>query len=306
MKKENKRKDIQWHTPFRGAMKIELEPYKDILEYIDEKSITKKPLQIDLLVIKKQSEAKIEKSIGKIFRTFNLMEYKSPTDYLSIDDFYKVSAYAYLLKANADTEDGISFEDLTISFVSSRPPKLVFKHLKHKRGYTLTYQQDGIYYFSRDMDIPVQFIALDELISEYKWLRALTNRITEEKISNITADYDPAEKNEYKESILDTVLKANFAYIRMLKEDKLMSKEVLELFRPEIEELANKKTLEMKAAADESDKRARESDKRARELENTVQETVIELKKMNITVTQIAQIMKLSEDKIQDILHNLA
>ncbi|MDR0963527.1 MAG: hypothetical protein LBM60_02795 [Clostridium sp.] len=114
-------------------MKIELEPYKDILEYIDEKSITKKPLQIDLLVIKKPSNIKIENAIGKIFRAINIVEYKSPTDYLSIDDFYKVSAYAYLLKADADTEDGIPFDDLTISLVSSKAPNLVFEHLKEEQ-----------------------------------------------------------------------------------------------------------------------------------------------------------------------------
>jgi ribosomal protein S25 len=81
-----------------------------------------------------------------------------------------------------------------------------------------------------------------------------------------------------------------------------MSKEILELFRPEIEEAAN----EIKAAKEESDKRAEESDKRARELENTMQEAVIELKNMDITVTQIAKIMKLPESKIHDILRDMS
>jgi hypothetical protein len=317
MKEDNKTRDIQWHTPFRGAIKIELEPYMDILEYIDEKSVTKKPLQIDLLVIKKSSEVKIENAIGRIFRAFNIIEYKSPTDYLSIDDFYKVSAYAYLLKADADTEDGISFEDLTITLVSSRAPKRVFEHLKCIRGYELSKQFDGIYYLNKDMEMPLQFIVLDELSSKHTWLCALTNHITREKITNITADYDPAEKNEYKEAILDTVLKANFKYIQKFKEDNIMSNEVLELFRPEIEEAVNKKMLGIKAGikaaieeadkrVEESDKRAKEADKRAQKLENTIQEAVVKLRNMNITISQIAQITKLSEDKIQDILHKFA
>jgi hypothetical protein len=281
MKEDNKTQDIQWHSPFRGAIKIELEQYKDILEYIDEKSITKKPLQVDLLIIKKPSSEKIDNAIGKIFRAFNIMEYKSPTDYISVDNFYKVCAYAYLLKSDADTEGEIAFEDLTISMVSSKPPKLVFEHLEHRRGYTLTKQQDGIYYLNREMDIPLQFIALDELSSDHKWLGALTNRITEEKISKLFADYDPAEKNEYKESVLDTVVKANYANIERFKEGKSMSKELLELFRPEIDEAANKKTRELK------------------------QEMVAKLHEIKLPIYQIAQVTTLSEEQVQEIIRGI-
>jgi hypothetical protein len=303
MKKDNKTQNIQWHSPFRGAIKIELEPYKDILEYIDEKSITKKPLQIDLLVIRKPSDVKIENAIGRIFRAFNLMEYKSPTDYLSVDDFYRVSAYANLLKADAKYEGGILFGDLTISLVSSKPPMLVFEHLKSIRGYELVKQEAGIYYLNKEKEIPVQFIALDELSSEHTWLAALTNHITEDKLSSITADYNPAEKNEYKDSIMDTVAKANFAFIKKLREDNFMSKAWLEIFNPEIEaeverrtQESNKKILEFKEAAQESEKKARDA----------LMKVVIELNNMDITITQIAKITELPEAKIQDILKNLA
>jgi hypothetical protein len=301
MKKDNKTQDIQWHSPFRGAVKIELEPYKDILEYIDEKAITKKPLQIDLLIIKKQSEVKIENAIGKIFRAINIIEYKSPTDYVSIDDYYKVSAYAYLLKADADTEDGISIEDLTISLVSSKVPKLVFEHLQHIKGYELAKQRDGIYYLNKEKEIPVQFIALDELSSDHKWLAALTNRITEEKIASITADYDPAEKNEYKESILETVLKVNFAHIKRKEEDKSMSKEVVELFRPEIEEAADKRAQELAA------KMVQEFEaKMVQEVEaKKMQEVIIGLYQINVPISQIAQGTKMSEKQVQEIISGM-
>ena len=42
--------------------------------------------------IKKNVDEPIEKNIGRIFRKHNIVEYKSPTDYLSVDDFYKVYA----------------------------------------------------------------------------------------------------------------------------------------------------------------------------------------------------------------------
>ena len=38
-----------------------------------------------LLIIKKNTKDKVEKNIGRIFRKYNIIEYKSPTDYLSIE-----------------------------------------------------------------------------------------------------------------------------------------------------------------------------------------------------------------------------
>ena len=58
-----------------------------------------KPMAIDVLV-KKEKERRIRKNIGRIFRTHNVIEYKSPTDYLSVDDFYKVYGYACFYKSD--------------------------------------------------------------------------------------------------------------------------------------------------------------------------------------------------------------
>ena len=45
-------------------------------------------MQIDVLV-KNERHVKIQKNIGRIFRQYNVVEYKSPEDDLNIDDFYK-------------------------------------------------------------------------------------------------------------------------------------------------------------------------------------------------------------------------
>ena len=47
----------------------------------------------------------IQKNIGRIFRQYNIVEYKSPDDYLSIDDFYKVYAYCCLYKSIGDNQN---------------------------------------------------------------------------------------------------------------------------------------------------------------------------------------------------------
>ena len=49
---------------------------------------------MDLLIIKKLSDVLIENEIGHIFKKYNVVEYKSPEDGLSIDDYYKAIDYA--------------------------------------------------------------------------------------------------------------------------------------------------------------------------------------------------------------------
>lgn len=54
-----------------------------------EHQLSHKPLEMDLLIIKMQNGIQLKKNIGKIFRKHNIIEYKSPKDYLSINDFIK-------------------------------------------------------------------------------------------------------------------------------------------------------------------------------------------------------------------------
>jgi hypothetical protein len=88
--------NIQWHPVFAAAIKLELRAYKDILNIIEEYQLNTKPLIVDILVIKKLVNKKIFVNIAEIFEEHNLIEFKSPDDYLCIDDYYKVKAYSYI------------------------------------------------------------------------------------------------------------------------------------------------------------------------------------------------------------------
>ena len=48
----------QWHAPFCAAMRLELRENKDILDFINEYNLSSKPLQMDLLIIKKKTADK--------------------------------------------------------------------------------------------------------------------------------------------------------------------------------------------------------------------------------------------------------
>ena len=58
-------KHTQWHPLFTSALKLELRDYKDILNIIEEYQLSEKPLQIDILVIKKLAERKILVNIAR-------------------------------------------------------------------------------------------------------------------------------------------------------------------------------------------------------------------------------------------------
>ena len=119
---------IQWHPAFDAALQIELGEETKYLEFDSEHLLSKKPMQIDVLV-KNERHVKIQKNIGRIFRQYNVVEYKSPEDDLNIDDFYKVYAYACIYKADTETVDFIPAAELTITFVCYHYPRTMLQKI---------------------------------------------------------------------------------------------------------------------------------------------------------------------------------
>ena len=84
------KKALQWHPAFQAALQVELAGDRPFLCFHEEYNLSRKPLQMDTLIIKLEPGHIVSKSIGRIFRTYNIVEYKSPEDYISVNDFYKV------------------------------------------------------------------------------------------------------------------------------------------------------------------------------------------------------------------------
>lgn len=83
------KKELQWHPGFQAALQVELEEERPYLKFHKEYNLSEMPLQIDALIIKADSGHSVRKSIGKIFRRYNIIEYKSPDDYISVNNFVK-------------------------------------------------------------------------------------------------------------------------------------------------------------------------------------------------------------------------
>ena len=175
---------IAWHPAFIEALQMELEAYSDILEFHPEYQLTSEPLKIDCIIIKKARDIVIKKNIAAIFKEVNLVEYKSPDDYVSILDFYKVYAYACLYAAF----EKIPITSITISFIESRYPKELVTHLKEIRGFLVEKTKPGIYTVRGDI-LPIQIIDNRQLGEvENLWLRGLSKRLDTSVFNLVTTE----------------------------------------------------------------------------------------------------------------------
>ena len=105
-------KKLQWHPAFYAGIQIEFENETSQLIFENEHHLGTQPKRIDVLIIKKDDDSVIQKNIGKIFRRHNIIEFKSPQDYISINDYYLVYGYACLYKSDESNKNKIPIEDI--------------------------------------------------------------------------------------------------------------------------------------------------------------------------------------------------
>ena len=201
----SEKQHIHWHPAFVEALQKELEAYQDFLEFYAEFQLTTEPLRIDCVVVKKKKDVQIKKNIAAIFRTWNLLEYKSPDDYISVEDFYKVYGYACLYASL----EKVPITDMTITFIESRYPEKLIGHLKNVRKYTVEETGHGIYNIRGDI-LPIQIIDNRHLPEEEnRWLKNLSNRLGVTELSRMYIEISRIDKAVKIAAYLDAILRAN-------------------------------------------------------------------------------------------------
>lgn len=165
---------------------MEFEENRSDLVYEKEYNLNMKPLEIDLLVIKKDPNVQIVNEIGKIFRGHNIIEYKSPNDEFDVDTFYKASAYGCLYKVAGET-------------VNERTAE----------------------YIMGSVLFPTQIIVGKELKqTSHAWLKALSDKMQKqemrellERIGGLSRKYD----KELADSVLEVSIRANKQIIEEMR-----------------------------------------------------------------------------------------
>ena len=232
---------IQWHPAFDAALQIELEAEAEYLEFEPEHLLSKKPMQIDVLV-KNEKDVKIQKNIGRIFRQYNIIEYKSPDDRLNIDDFYKTYGYACLYKSETGVIDEIPATELTITFVCYNYPLKMLQRLEHDKKLIIENIENGIYYLIGD-SIPIQLIIIPKLSKESNyWLNNLRNDLKSGgEIRNFIEQYGKKKNSKLYQALADTIMRANW---KELKEERKMCEALRELFADDLRESREEGVLE--------------------------------------------------------------
>lgn len=186
MKKDNPSGKIYWHGAFYAVAEAELIDYKHGIQIENEHLLSKEALQVDVLVIKKESGLQMKKNIGRIFKDRNLIEYKSPADTLTISDYNKVNGYGFLYSAFNHVE----VDDVTITFVVLLLTPKLRAYLTDVRGFSLEEIETGITYVKGDT-FTTQIIEQSKLSKfENLFLSNLTENIQREDISKILSAFD--------------------------------------------------------------------------------------------------------------------
>lgn len=233
MEEEKKKEVLQWHPAFYADLQIELEEDLENLEFESEHQLGTKPKEIDVLIIKKQRDKPVKKNIGRIFRKHNIVEYKSPADSLSIDDFYKVCGYALFYKSNTRFVNEIKVDDITITFACHQFPREMVKHLD-VCGIQCKETYSGIYYFA-GTKITMQLLWIPKLSKKDNfWLHYLTNQLQDiHQAEELIRKYSENKDNSLYKSVMDIIVRANRT---KFEEAKKMCEALEELMEDKMQE----------------------------------------------------------------------
>ncbi|MCM1561717.1 MAG: hypothetical protein NC123_19610 [Butyrivibrio sp.] len=229
---------IQWHSAFVSAMGLDFGSDRAGLIFEKEYNLNTKPLEIDLLVIKKEASFQIASEIGKLFKGHNIVEYKSPEDHLDIDTFYKTLAYACLYKAYGKTVDAIKAEDITLSIVRKAKPAGLFRYFM-EHGCEIVPFSKGVYYIEGKSWFPTQIVVTGELDkASHIWVKGLADDLSKEdfrEMLDIRKRMTGKEDRELADSVLEVSISANREIVDEMIGDESMYEVLMEIMEPRLQ-----------------------------------------------------------------------
>ena len=303
---------IQWHPGFVAAINLELAENRDDLIYEKEYNLNTKPLEIDLLVIKKDKDVQIANEIGRMFKGHNILEYRSPEDRMDIDSFYKAGAYASLYKAYGETVDERKADDITVSLVREAKPDGLFRYFReHKVGVSNPYP--GIYYVLDGVLFFTQVIVTRELDGKtHGWLKSLSDKLKKQEMEallNRARSLSGKLDRELADAVLEVSVKANREIVEELKGDEAMCQALLEIMEPEIKQIVRQATEKERREREEAVRQVKqEKEESEKKSQKEAEESAIKMIKMKkLTMEEIQEcIPKLSMEDIKRLAKGLA
>ena len=244
-----------WHAGFEALLKIETFRYEDKVRIRVEEEIGVMPPRTDFIILVEDERVEFEKEIFKLFRRYNIIEYKNPNDSLNERIIRKVCGYANLLIGSAEHEGDVPPDQVTLSiFRAVKNPEL-FEQMENN-GTLKRNEISGIYNVTGLTDIPFQIVITGELKGEeYASFRALREKADETDVEHIVKKAE----NEVDESILSNygillnlIVAKNPRFFSFVKGEMDMKEVLMEMVKDRVEEKANERERETKISAIES------------------------------------------------------
>ena len=235
----------QWHPAFCSAMELNFREDRAQLHFETEHNLSRKPLAVDLLIVRKDDPGELHDPIGMIFARNNLIEYKSPDDAMTIDTLYKVIGYGCLFKSMSPAVNSIPSDEITLTLIRSRCPRRMIEELK-KEQISCIQKCPGIYYLTGKIPFRTQLVITRQLKGRnHLWLRFLDNNLRADDAKQFISAVQSVRTNSVSTSpdarnvdaLAQVVISQNPAIFEFIKkEDPMMCDALKELMKPEIEE----------------------------------------------------------------------
>ena len=143
------------------------------------------------------------------------MEYKSPEDYLTINDFYKVYGYCCFYQSDTEHVCEIPPEELTITFICNHYPRNLIQHLEKVRKLQIKKKSQG-YIILLVMQFQFQLLITKELnLEENRWLGSLRSNIkNQSEIEAILKEYEEKKNSKLYQAAMEVITRANWEAIK--------------------------------------------------------------------------------------------
>jgi hypothetical protein len=194
----------------------------------------------------------IENEIGHIFKKYNILEYKSPYDEMSIDDYYKTLGYACIYKGIGRTTDEIPADELTVSLFRENYPRKMINFLKNQ-GIVVEEKFPGIYYLSGNTIFDTQIVVTGQLRKEtHCSLRVLSKNVKEDDVRSFLKATEqmsvPGDLNN-ADAVMQVSVAANRLVYELVKEDYYMCEALRELMKDEIDKEIEERSKKVREVA---------------------------------------------------------
>ncbi len=238
---ENSRLD--WHSGFEGSFLLSMRRYIYDLSIEREHCLSREPLRIDFLLVKKNKEVVVDNSIGRHFRKHNIIEFKNPEDKLNIDVIWKTVAYAALYKSMGNRADEIKISDITVTIFRAIRPRKLFKGLAFD-GKEINEICPGVYSIKGMVEIPVYVVVMNELQDkELAAISILSKGAKEEDVRHFlkeVSSFTEPEDKRNADAVLQISAKTNKELYQKLRGDDSMCEALRELMADDLKEAESK------------------------------------------------------------------